>query len=265
MMVDPCSNHPISSPLATGTSQGMTFGPRYRRCKVTSRNRSRMLATRIAATGTSVSSAPRGQPAANHGALVPAKEPLDPLKRDGIDVPGVPRDVIHLFHPAVVRRVKAVVHARGQPQGRVPAVAVVADQFVVAQKVVQGIRKPLGLHDPALHHVAEGADQPVAGAGQHFRVGVDGPRAVLELAREAIAQALEARLLRLAEIEIREQAPHPDARGADQRVLDAAQPAHEQGEAAPRDAVGQQEVQPLLLGDPVHPRARSHLNVIRFK
>ena len=36
-----------------------------------------MLATRMAATGTSVSSAPDGQPAADHGAFVLAKQPLD--------------------------------------------------------------------------------------------------------------------------------------------------------------------------------------------
>ena len=50
MIVEPCSNHPISSPLRSGTSQGMTFGPRYLRCSCTSRNLRRMLATRMAAT-----------------------------------------------------------------------------------------------------------------------------------------------------------------------------------------------------------------------
>src|SRR5262249_15068114 len=53
MMVEPCSNQPISSPLATGALQGRTLGPRYFRLSSASRQCRRMLATRTAATGTS--------------------------------------------------------------------------------------------------------------------------------------------------------------------------------------------------------------------
>ena len=54
MMVDPSSNQPISSPLRKAASQCTARGPSYARCSGTSRNRSRMLATRIEATGTRV-------------------------------------------------------------------------------------------------------------------------------------------------------------------------------------------------------------------
>src|SRR6516165_3510400 len=54
IMVEPCWNQPISSPLRSVASQGMVLGPRYLRCSSTSAQCSRMLATRIAATGTSV-------------------------------------------------------------------------------------------------------------------------------------------------------------------------------------------------------------------
>ena len=56
-MVEPCSNHPISSPLRKSLAQGMTLAPRRRRLTSTSRQCRRMLATRIAATGTSVTTA----------------------------------------------------------------------------------------------------------------------------------------------------------------------------------------------------------------
>ena len=56
MIVEPSSNHPISSPFSYGASQAMARGPSYARCKGTSRKRKRMLATRIDATGTRVTS-----------------------------------------------------------------------------------------------------------------------------------------------------------------------------------------------------------------
>src|SRR5579863_10061050 len=54
IIVEPCWNQPISSPLRSVASQGMVLGPRYFRCSSTSAQCSRMLATRMAATGTSV-------------------------------------------------------------------------------------------------------------------------------------------------------------------------------------------------------------------
>ena len=58
---------------------------------------------------------------------------------------------------------------------------------------------------------------------------------------------LKLRLLRLAQVEIGEQAPDADRQVAHQRLLDLAEPAHEPGQQPARDAVGQQEVEVLLL------------------
>ena len=60
MMVEPCWNQPISSPRLQRAEQGMWLGPRYRRCSSTFRKFRRMLATRMAATGTSVMMWPEG-------------------------------------------------------------------------------------------------------------------------------------------------------------------------------------------------------------
>ena len=78
-------------------------------------------------------------------------------------------------------------------------------------------------------------------------VVVDRTRAVLELADEAIVQACEFGLFRLAEIEVREQPPDRDRDIADQRLLDAAEPADELSRQPPRNAVGEQEINVLLL------------------
>jgi hypothetical protein len=48
-------------------------------------------------------------------------------------------------------------------------------------------------------------------------------------------------------------------------MLDAAQPADEQGQPAPRNAIGQQEVQVLVLDDTVYQGARRHRSVIRLQ
>ena len=70
-----------------------------------------MLATRMAATGTSVSASPVGKPRLKHRPLVLAEQPLDPLQRDRIDVPDIAMDERDPLDPAVVRRMKAMIHA----------------------------------------------------------------------------------------------------------------------------------------------------------
>ena len=53
--------------------------------------------------------------------------------------------------------------------------------------------------------------------------------------------------LRLAQVEIGEQPPHADRQVAHQRLLDLAEPAHESRQQAARNAVGEQEIDVLLL------------------
>ena len=172
-----------------------------------------MLATRMAATGTRVSSAPEGvQPAADDGALVLAKQPLDPLERDGIHVPRVARDVSHPLHAAVVGSVKTVIHARGQPQRREQPAAVVAHQLIVVQQIRQRIRKALRLQHGSVLHLTACAHQRVAGTRQDAPVRRRGPRTVLELAGKAGVQALESSAPGIAQIEVRKHPPQGNCR-----------------------------------------------------
>jgi hypothetical protein len=97
------------------------------------------------------------------------------------------------------------------------------------------------------------------------RIAVDGTDAVLQLAGKARVQALEARFLGLAEVEVAEQAPQEDAGRGEPRLLDPAQPTHELREPAPRNAVGQEEIDVFLLDDAIDQGAGSHLNVIRLQ
>ena len=79
---------------------------------------------------------------------------------------------------------------------------------------------------------------------------IDVARSSLQLAREALVQALELACPRFTQIELREDAPYGDAEIAYQRLLEPAQPAGEQRQPAPWEAIGQQEIQVLLLRQP---------------
>ena len=208
-----------------------------------------MLATSTAATGTSVTLSPLAcERGADHRALVLAEQPLDPLERDRIDVPGVAGNVGDLIDAAVVRRVEAVVHARGQPQGHVAAVAVGLDQVAVAQQILQRVGKALGLIEARAGNRAAGADDGVARADQDLR-----PRH-----RSAARPSLSSRVKQscrlrncvfLASLKSRsENSRHSADRSvAHQGLLDLAEPADEPSREPPRNAVGQQEVDVLLL------------------
>ena len=101
-----------------------------------------MLATRTAATGTRVTACPVAVSLVRSTrAFVLAEQLFDPPERDRIDVPGVAGDVGHLLDAAIMRRVEAVVHARGQPQRDVAAVAVGLDQVGIAQQVLAACRE----------------------------------------------------------------------------------------------------------------------------
>ncbi len=78
-------------------------------------------------------------------------------------------------------------------------------------------------------------------------IGIDRPRAGLQLADEAVVQAGEVRFLRLVQAQVGEQPPDRDRKVAHQRLLDPAEPAHEAGQQLARNAVGEQEIEVLLL------------------
>ena len=126
-----------------------------------------------------------------HGALVATERALDALQRNRVHVPGVARHIGHALDRWVVRRMEAVVHARGQEQRDVGAVAIGLDQRQIDQQILEPVGKALGLEQFGPPHRAAGADDPVAGTDHHRRSGVQRPRAGTQLAREAVAQASE--------------------------------------------------------------------------
>jgi hypothetical protein len=130
--------------------------------------------------------------------------------------------------------------------------------LVVAEQVPQAVGKALDLEDPAVLHPPRRADDRVAGTDEDVRVGVDRPRPVLEPADEAVVQAAEARLPRVAQVQVGEQAPDAHRQVADERLLDPAEPADEARGQPPGDAVGEQEVDVLLHGDPRDRGAERH-------
>ncbi len=140
-----------------------------------------------------------------------------------------------------------MIHARGQAQGDVAALLVLAHQLAVRQQVHEGVGEALGLQALSGDDLAASSDDAVTGTHQRGLIQGHGPRAVLELARKALVQAAEVGGAGVAQVHIAEQPPQGDGRHADQRVLDLAQPAHQQSRKAPGNAVGEQEIDVLLL------------------
>ena len=192
------------------------------------------------------SAVPR-QSGLDDGSFVLAEELLHPSDGDGIRVPGVAGDIGHLFNLAIVGRVKAMIHARRQPQRDVAAVAVQAHELVVDQEILQGIGKTLGLDQLIPHDGTRAPDDGVAGTDQDGRIWVDGPRSDLQLADEAVVQAAKLGRRGVAQIDVGELAPQTERQITHPWILDPGEPPHELGEQAPRDAIGEQEVQVLLL------------------
>ena len=150
---------------------------------------------------------------------------------------------------AVVRRVEAVVHARGQPQRDVAAVRVKARPGRGSPKqLVERVRESLGLEQLRALDAAASARRWRRRAHQHGRVGVDRPRAGLELAREAVVQAGEARSCSLRS--------GPGRRRAARRAIEASRTSGcsirlnqpmKRVSSRRGNAVGQQEVQVFVL------------------
>ena len=108
------------------------------------------------------------------------------------------------------------------------------------------------------------ADDAVARAGHDGGIGIGRAQAGTEFARKTIVQALEFGLLGLRQIEIGKQPPARDRGIAHKRVLDLAEPAHEARQRRPRDAVGQQEIQVLLLCEAGDQAPYCHQSVSRI-
>ena len=102
----------------------------------TSRKRSRMLATRIDATGTRVTSATAAASRVRMTACSFLQNRLlDAADGDGVGVPGVSRDVRRAARRGIRGGVKPVIHARRQAQRDVAAVAVEALQRGIVEEI----------------------------------------------------------------------------------------------------------------------------------
>ena len=77
--------------------------------------------------------------------LVLAIKPVHSSQRRRIDVPGVPRNIPDALDGAVMRRVKPVVHCRGEPQRHIATVVVGIDEVPVAEEFGQRIGPALDL------------------------------------------------------------------------------------------------------------------------
>src|ERR1700758_2889639 len=108
---------------------------------------------------------------------------------------------------------------------------------------------PLDLQQGRPDDPSRGTDDCIARTDEDAWILLDGARAILEFANEAVVHALERGLLRVAEVQIAEKSPNRDGQVAHQRVLAMAEPADEPGGQAPGNAIGQEEIDPLLLRD----------------
>src|SRR5262245_29850848 len=102
------------------------------------------------------------------------------------------------------------------------------------------------------------ADDAVAGAAQAERVGVNGPRARLELTGEAIMNAIEAILPGIAQVQVGEELPDIKRQLADYGLFYFAIPAHEARNECLGNPVRQEEVDLLLLENSIPELLRVH-------
>jgi hypothetical protein len=130
------------------------------------------------------------------------------------------------------------------------------------EQVQQRVRHPLGLEQRVALDPTARADHGIAGADQHGGIRVDRPRAVLQLADEAVVQAVEALLLRLVQREVvGEPAPEADREVAHQGLFDPAEAAHQRRGPAAWNVVAEQEVEPFPLPQALQRRPGGHAAV----
>src|SRR5262245_60610935 len=122
------------------------------------------------------------------GALVLAKELLDPRERDRVHVPSVAGDVRDLANAGVHRSVEPVIHRRAEPERRERSVAQPLTKRRVRDEILEIIREALRLVDAGALDRAARSDDRVARARDDLWAQIDRPRAVAELADETVAK-----------------------------------------------------------------------------
>ena len=196
MMVEPCSNQPISSPLRERRVAGDLVRPAVAQVQAhveRSAGGCSPPGSRPPARAASAMAArPEPQRAAPRARC--GRTALDALQRDRVHVPGIAREVGDVLDRAVVRRMEAVVHARGQAQRDVAAVAERSRQPAASPNSSSSVYgEALGLEHARALHRPQAPTIASQGLASTSGSAVDRPRAGLELAREAVVQAGEAR------------------------------------------------------------------------
>ena len=141
---------------------------------------------------------------------------------------------------------KAVVHRRGDANRDKHTILPRSVSAQRAQQVGEGVGKAFGLVDLIALHATHGTHDAIAGTDHGAWVGVNRAGTGLELANEAVVQAVELLLFRLGQIQVSKRLPGGDGQVAHQRVGALAEPAHKAGEGQAGYPVGQQEIEVFL-------------------
>ena len=188
-----------------------------------------------------------------HRPLVAAKQALDALERNRIDVPGIAADIGHMAQTTAIGRMKTVVHRRGQAQGHIHPVAIALGQRLAAQEFDHRIGRALGLQCSQPFEAAAGSHDRITGTCNDCRVGIKHPGTGHQLAGEAVMKTGKALLAGIRQIKVGKKPPGADRQPCQQRVADLAEPAHETGKGNTGYPVGQQKIQVLLQQKAVAP------------
>ena len=167
------------------------MGPLLWALSVRSRKCSRMLATRIAATGTSVSASPDGSRVSITARSFLQKRRSTRFSAIGLTFQTSPWTNVTRSIRRIIGRVKAVIHAGRQPQRQEAPVAMAFHQIRVAEQVEQRIRRTLDLEQLGILDAAVSANDAIARGHDDGRVGIDRPQPGAKLPGEAVVQALE--------------------------------------------------------------------------
>ncbi len=184
--------------------------------------------------------------ATHHRPLVFAEQLLHPLERDRIHIPGIAGDVVHPLYRKVVRRVEAVIHARGKPKSNESTVAECVEVNGIAEQIAKRVGKPFNLVEPIPVDPAICTDDRIAWRHQHIRSSIYRPGTGLERPGKAIVHRTKMRLGGIRKIEIRKHFPGRDRSPAHNRIFDFTEPANESRSQPPGQTVGKKEVDVFL-------------------
>jgi len=178
----------------------------------------------------------------NQRTLITTKQTLYPAQRNRVDIPGVTREIANLVNQAIIGRMEAVVHARGQSQGDKAAVLPIGDRLLVTQKVLQRVGIAFRLEHLSTLNIPMRTNDGIHWTAQHIRGGVYRTQTFAQLTGKTRVHASKVCFFRLTQIQIRKKTPNGNRCIAYPGLFNLAKPAHETGQGVAGQSVGQQEV-----------------------